>query len=264
MSDGKRYYWLKLREDFFNSKRIKKLRKLAGGDTYTIIYLKMQLLSLKNEGCLYYTALEDDFVSELALDLDEEEDNVRITVNYLMSCGLLETSDGEEYEMPFVKECIGSETASTQRVRDFRRRQKDDKALHCNTNETKMKRVCNVEIEIEKDIDIEIEKDIEIDKDKYHCREILDYMNQVCGTHYKPTTKKTQTLIKARVKEGFTVDDFKTVIDKKFQQWHKDPKMVEYLRPETLFGTKFEGYLNQTNATVNDSRSEWLEGWTNV
>ena len=262
MSEGKRYYWLKLKDDFFDSKRIKKLRKLAGGDTYTIIYLKMQLLSLKNEGCLYYTELEDDFVSELALDLDEEEDNVRITVNYLMSCGLLETSDGEEYEMPFVKECIGSETASTQRVRDFRKRQKDDKALHCNTNETKMKRVCNAEIDIEKEIDIET--DIEKEKDIDIVREILDYMNSVCGTNYRATTKKNQTLIKARMNEGFTVDDFKTVIDKKYAQWHSDSKMRQYLRPETLFGTKFEGYLNQQDATAEDSRQEWIERWANV
>ena len=74
---AKKYYWLRLKDDWFNSKVIKKLRKIAGGDTYTIIYLKMQLLSLKNEGKLYYEGVEDSFEEELALDLDEDIDNVR-------------------------------------------------------------------------------------------------------------------------------------------------------------------------------------------
>ena len=83
----KKYFWLKLKEDFFTSKRIKKLRKMAGGDTYTIIYLKMQLLSLKTDGVLRYTGLEDNFATELALDLDEKAEDVGVVLLYLASCG---------------------------------------------------------------------------------------------------------------------------------------------------------------------------------
>ncbi|MBM6728333.1 conserved phage C-terminal domain-containing protein [Lactobacillus ingluviei] len=73
--------------------------------------------------------------------------------------------------------------------------------------------------------------------------EIVAYLNKVTGTDYKPTTKKTQQLIKARMRDGFTVADFKTVIDKKNQdEWFVTGG---YMRPETLFGTKFEGYLNE-------------------
>lgn len=73
--------------------------------------------------------------------------------------------------------------------------------------------------------------------------EIVAYLNKVTGTDYKPTTKKTQQLIKARMRDGFTVADFKTVIDKKNQdEWFVTSG---YMRPETLFGTKFEGYLNE-------------------
>jgi uncharacterized phage protein (TIGR02220 family) len=75
--------------------------------------------------------------------------------------------------------------------------------------------------------------------------EIVDYLNSKCGTKYKSSSKKTQNLIKARFNEGFTLDDFKTVIDKKSSDWFNDNKMNQYLRPETLFGTKFESYLNQ-------------------
>ena len=74
--------------------------------------------------------------------------------------------------------------------------------------------------------------------------EILGHLNQRAGTHYRATTANTRKLIKARLKEGFTVDDFKTVIDKKCADWINNPAMVEYLRPETLFGPKFESYLN--------------------
>ncbi|KIL72368.1 conserved phage C-terminal domain-containing protein [Bacillus badius] len=75
--------------------------------------------------------------------------------------------------------------------------------------------------------------------------DIVDYLNEKAGTKYRASSKKTQNLIKARFNEGFTLDDFKTVIDKKTAEWLTDQKMNQYLRPETLFGTKFEAYLNQ-------------------
>ena len=74
---------------------------------------------------------------------------------------------------------------------------------------------------------------------------IVDYLNEKTDSHYKATTPKTKQLVQARLKEGFTVDDFKTVIDKKTATWLKDSKMNKYLRPLTLFGTKFEDYLNE-------------------
>jgi len=69
----------------------------------------------------------------------------------------------------------------------------------------------------------------------------------VCGSNYKVSSKNTIQLIKARIKDGFTVDDFKVVIDKKFKEWSHDDKFCKFLRPETLFSNKFEGYLNQIN-----------------
>ena len=74
---------------------------------------------------------------------------------------------------------------------------------------------------------------------------IISILNSVCRTNYKPTSRKTIDLIHARMKEGFTVDDFKIVIEKKYAEWGQDHKMAMFLRPETLFGTKFESYLNQ-------------------
>ena len=144
----KRFYWLKFKEDFFGSKRIKKLRKLAGGDTYVIIYLKMQLKALRSEGVLTYTGLEENFADELALDIDENPEDVRMVLAYLMNYDLCECSDNIHYFLPYVVENTGSETDNAQRVRAFRERQK---ALQCNANVMELEQNCNVEIETEKE-----------------------------------------------------------------------------------------------------------------
>ena len=148
---GKRYYWLKLPEGFFRQKPIKKLRKIAGGDTYTIIYLKMLLIAMKNDGKLYFEGVEDDFYEELALDLDEDSENVKVTVLFLIRQGLMELVDETEYRLTECDKMVGSESASAERVRKHR----EQKALQCNSNVTGVKRIGNVEKEIEK----EIEKD---------------------------------------------------------------------------------------------------------
>ena len=74
--------------------------------------------------------------------------------------------------------------------------------------------------------------------------EIVDYLNQKARKKFKATTDKTKRLIKARFNEGFGVADFKQVVDNQTQAWLHDSKMSKYLRPETLFGPKFESYLN--------------------
>lgn len=84
-----------------------------------------------------------------------------------------------------------------------------------------------------------------IDKDSIDYKDIVLYLNEKSGKNFRYSSRKTQDLINARLNEGFTVDDFKTVIDKKCAEWKGDQKMDQYLRPETLFGTKFEAYLNQ-------------------
>ena len=139
----KRYYWLKFKDDFFDSKRIKKLRKLAGGDTYIIIYLKMQLKALRTDGVLEFTGVEENFADELALDIDESPEDVRMVLGYLMTYGLCECSDNIHYFLPYVVENTGSETAGTQRWRDWKNR----KALDSNKTPTLPQQTANVDKE---------------------------------------------------------------------------------------------------------------------
>ena len=89
---------------------------------------------------------------------------------------------------------------------------------------------------------------VEQDSTKYPFKEIIEHLNQKSGKNYRYSSKATQKHIKARIKEGFTLEDFKRVIDWKVSKWI-GTDMEQYLRPETLFGTKFESYLNEAPAT---------------
>lgn len=154
---NKRYYWIQLAQDFFKSKEMKLLRKIAGGDTHTIIYLKMMLISLEDGGHIYYDGLADNLAEEIALVIDENVEDIKITLIFLESKGLLTRKNDRDYFLEQVPEMVGSETASTRRSRKHR----ELTALHCNTIAT----TCNgdIDIDIEKDIDteIEIEKDVD-------------------------------------------------------------------------------------------------------
>lgn len=167
-TNDKKYYWLKLKEGFFRDKKMKKLRRIAGGDTFTIIYLKMQLLSLRHEGKLYFEGVEDDFAEEIALEIDEDIENVQVTLAYLFKNGLIEEVAADEYILPQTIQSIGSESSSAARVRKHREKKKKEieapknkealpppngEVLHCNAQVT----TSNTEIEKEKEKEIEKE-----------------------------------------------------------------------------------------------------------
>lgn len=196
MAEEKRYFWLRLYDDFFGSFRIKKLRKMAGGDTYVIIYLKMQLKAMKTDGVLQYRGLGTDFVDELAIDIDEEPDDVRVTLMYLLSCGLAETNDQKTFFFPFSVANTGSETSSTQRVREFRARQK---ALQCNADVTPMKRIGNVEIEKDIELDTEIDTEKENNNPIYLSEEKPGFDP---GEELRKRVAESMERIKARASNG--------------------------------------------------------------
>lgn len=200
---GKRYWWLKLQEDFFRQIEIKKLRKIAGGDTYTVIYLKMMLLSLKSEGRIGYDCAEEEFVEYLALDLDEDKDNVAVTVAFLSAHGLLTKVEDCDCEITLTKavEATGSEGASAARVREHRARAK---ALQCNTDVTPMKQIGNGE----KEQEIEQEKDLELDNNNNNNNTKSNFSNVPLGS------------------QGVVVG----VVSKPFEFWNKNMGlMTEYI-----------------------------------
>jgi predicted phage replisome organizer len=166
MTTQKKYFWLKLKEDFFKTREIKKLRLVAGGDTFTIIYLKMQLLSIKKGGVIEYEETEGSFEEQLSLELDEKIENIKLTLMYLQSNKLIENVSESEFLLIKVPESIGSESDSAERVRRFRDK-KQLLALRGNNE------VTNSNIEIEKEINKE--KDIDLETEQQKNFELIDF-----------------------------------------------------------------------------------------
>jgi predicted phage replisome organizer len=191
---------------------MKKLRRIAGGDTYTIIYLKLQLLSADTEGVLYYEGIENSFYEEIASLLDEDEDNVKVTLQFLQSVGLLEQKSEDEYLLTEVPFLIGSESDSAERVRKHRAKkrelleaQEETKALQCNTRVTE----CNTE-----------KRERREEREKEKSRERVDYelvarmYNDTCVSFPRLTTlsEARKKAIKARLNK-YSLDDLQRVFD---------------------------------------------------
>lgn len=212
---AKVYYWLRLKEGFFKSLAMKKLRRIAGGDTYTIIYLKLQLLSLANEGYLYYEGIENSFAEELALALDEDEENVKVTLSYLKSVNLITEIDENEIFLNDVPNLIGKETDKAQIMRNKRARDKQLALESGNNVTTQLPPVTNcyteIEIEKEKDIDIDIEREKERD---IKAQQIVELYNDTCVSlpHVRTLTDKRKKAIKTRLKKYTQSDIQKTFI----------------------------------------------------
>lgn len=153
----KRYYWLKLSENFFREPEVKKLRQLPGGDIHTIIYQKLMLLSLETGGTLYFSGIDDTLEAELALTIDEDANTVRMCIMYLEKVRLIEyIEDRTAIIMRQVPELIGSETDAARRQRKSRNlKQKCDIVTPLShPSHTSVTQI------IDKDIDKDIDDDI--------------------------------------------------------------------------------------------------------
>ena len=154
---SKAYYWLKLKKDFFDDPKILKIRSVAGGDTYTCIYLKLLLKSLDNDGVIFFDGIEPTIEAEIALKIREQEINVKAAMAIFESLGLLQKGEGEDVRFPEAASLSGKECDSAKRVREFRAKQKEVKALHCNGAVTSGNENVTLEKELEKEKELEIE-----------------------------------------------------------------------------------------------------------
>lgn len=160
----KRYYWFKMEQSFFEQKEIKYLRRLPGGDTYTIIYLKLILKSLENEGKIYYENIGDDYSQEWALEIEEDEKAVSFLVAFLINKGLMIDCGFDEFEITKTKSLVGSETASAERKRRQRERERELLQFNDVTDSQKnvtLSQVGHIESEIEIEKEKEIDKEVE-------------------------------------------------------------------------------------------------------
>jgi len=222
----KKYFWLKLKEDFFTSKEIKKLRKVSGGDTFVIIYLKMQLLSIKQEGYLKFDGVEDSFAEEIALEIDEEIDNVKATLIFLVKFGLVDQMSETELVINEAVKNIGTESESAERVRLHRQR-KSQIALLGNGNVTK----CNTEIE--KDLELEKEKKFTLINPLHSDNERV---RVYAAEYYKITGKEHRD-----IKENFYFDNLDSEgieLNESVRKYEAIVAPSNYKRPKAIFTQK--------------------------
>lgn len=253
---NKKYYWLKLENDFFEDDTILYLEEQENGKDYVIFYLKLLLKSLNDNGKLIRvvgSVLMPYDARALAKLTNTNIDTVTTAMNAFEQIGLVKKLDTGEIYMTQIDEMIGSETASAKRVRKHRALKEikennmleNKEALHCNSDVTK----CNtdIDIEIDKEIDKDTDKDTDTDKEEaghIPFKEIIDYLNEKADKRFR-SVESNNKHIRARYNEGYELEDFKQVIDIKVSQWLNDNKMKTYIRPSTLFGTKFDTYLNE-------------------
>ena len=273
MAKTKIYFWLKVDKKFFDNLFIKRLKNMPGGYTMTVIYIRLMLESLEDDCILYYEGYFDSLVQELALKLDVSEDDINMTVAYFTKCGLIQIDDDGHATLSQAKAMVESETNWAKYKRDQRKNSQNLPKLENVQSKETFSNSCPTEIEKENRVNSKSNnlyldnilsgnpdftfptwleetgiKDLEKTKYKELWIPIV-YLNQVANKRYK-FVDKTKRLLLARFKEGYTLEDFKQVIDIKTAEWKGSHEFSKYLRPETLFGSKFDGYLNQKPKTI--------------
>jgi predicted phage replisome organizer/uncharacterized phage protein (TIGR02220 family) len=243
--------WIKITTSLFDDEKIKIIEGMPERDNIIVIWLKLLIQAGKtNDGGNVYLSeaipLAPDMLSIL---FNRPQETVEKALNLFKRFGMIEIDEHEFINVTNwgkhqnVDALEKRREADRERVRRHRERQTSKRYSNVtrNANVTdKEVDIDNKEIDKEKDI-----KDSPAKPDNPPYDEIVEYLNALCGTQFKHTSKKNQELIRARFNEGFGLDDFKMVIDNKFKDWANDEEMSQYLRPITLFGTKFESYLNQ-------------------
>ncbi|MEJ2497598.1 MAG: phage replisome organizer N-terminal domain-containing protein [Sulfurovaceae bacterium] len=133
MSGSKRYYWLKLFDTFFDDPKVKKLKRLAGGDGYIVILLRFMLLTIKSNGVYKYQGLEITLAKELELILDEQEEHIQAVLIYLEKTGMLKEISQSSFLLTDVPKMLGSETTTAERMRKSRaKKRKKKKQINLN------------------------------------------------------------------------------------------------------------------------------------
>ena len=283
MAKTKIYFWLKIDKKFFDNLFIKRLKSMPGGYTTTVIYMRMMLESLESDCILQYEGYLETLKEELALKLDVSEDDISMTIAYFTQCGLIQIDEDKNAELTQAKALVQQETNHAAYMRSYRKEQQEkENNLTLLSNNFTTLSTCKTEKEIDKEKELEQDLKLDINKEyivegtspneqsssftfptwleetaikdleKTKHKELwipIAYLNQVANKRYK-FVDKTKRLLLARFKEDYTLEDFKQVIDIKTAEWKDSPEFSKYLRPETLFGSKFDGYLNQKPKTI--------------
>lgn len=270
--------WIKIVIDIFDDEKMLLIESMPDSDSLMVVWFKLLCLAgkINNGGVLLlndriaYTEemlatifRRDVSTIRLALKTFEELEmivlvNKTITIpNWGKHQSLDRLERARKYQREYMREkrAKQNELASGKSEKEVNKNSKTKKK-----DKAGGKTTCEVDCQPNSETNVRsLEREGELDKDldKEIYRDIVSYLNEKTGKGYKYTSRATRNLIDARVKEGFKLEDFKKVIDTKAESWKADKKMSQYLRPNTLFGTKFESYLNEKIDTKNTEEYGW-------
>lgn len=234
--------WIKITTDMFDNRKVKHLRRLPDGNNIVLIWIMLLTMAGRcNSGGMIFLTENIPYTTKMLADeLDFEENTVKLALEALERFGMIVVQE-DYFAIAGWNEhqnIEGLEKIKEQnRIR--KQRQREKASMLPEPEESHV--TCHVTSRDSHATDIEKEGDSERDTIPYIS--IVAYLNEKIGTKYKASSAKTKTAIRARFEEGFTEEDFRIVIDKKCAEWI-GTEWEKFLRPETLFGTKFEGYLN--------------------
>ena len=274
--------WIKISTNIFSDEKILLIEQMPDADTIIVIWFKLLALAGRENNCgVFVMGGKIPYTDEmLATIFRRPLQTVRFAIQTFEAFGMIEIIESpngsevitipnwEKHQNADGMDKIREQT----RLRVAKHREKQRLALGCNVTRNDTETQCNAteeEKEEEKEYNVspgDTPNDTQGDSINESCKIIVEYLNIKAGTNYLHTTKKTQSCIKARLKEKFTIEQFKIVIDKKCTEWI-GTEYEKFLRPETLFGTKFEGYLNakinpkQSRSAAIQNRVSNIDNW---
>lgn len=235
MAEKKRpiYFWLKFDNNFYKNLAIKKARRLAGGDTMVVIYQKLMLASLDTSGVIYYEGEFGSLTEELSLLIDEEAEQVSMTMAFFQKSGLIQIDDNDNVEMLQVPALLDQETNWARYKREQRKKDNlDNVQLMSNDRPTEL----DIDIDIEKEIDTEIDTELDIDLNKSPANEMLNYFNTKMNRDVKNTG-----IFGSLVLKNVSVQEFKDVVNY-VASWSED--ILQNVTANTI-AKKFDNYSDK-------------------
>lgn len=250
MSDVK---WIKITTDIFDDEKILLIESLPEADAIIVIWFKLLCLAGKQNNCgVFVMANGMPYTDKmLAAIFRKKESTIQLALTTFEQFGMIEIIDGT-VTIPNWGKHQNLEQIQARREykrewqREYRLKQKEIAQIEGvdSCGHPRGQHVHSLERELEGEEDFRKEKIYKREKTKEVAKEVIEYLNSKCNTKYRANSESTLSHISARLSEGYTLEDFKTVIDKQYKKWHGTEYEI-YLRPDTLFRPqKFDVYLN--------------------
>ena len=251
--------WIKIVTDIFDDEKMLLIESLPSADSIIVVWFKLLCLAGKNNNSGVFMLNERiAYTDEMLATIFRKDINiVRFALKTFEEFGMIELIDNVITIRNWGKhQTLDAYEKRKERDRLYQQKKREAQKLMITISNKSTDESTDKSTDKSSDV-VALEEDKEKDKEKeiYIYSSIVDYLNLKANTKYRSSSNKTKSLIKARINEGYSEEDFKKVIDNKTDEW-LNTDMEKYLRPETLFGPKFESYLNQKiGGNINDRNS---------